>query len=99
VLGPKAVLVRASCDEPCTLRATGRLVAAAQKTSLPLKAASVRIATKGQRTLRLVLTTKALVRLSALLEDKARVDAMLTVRALDDDGNASVKATRIRVKA
>lgn len=99
VLGPKAVLVSASCDEPCTLRATGRLVAAAEKTSLSLRAASARIATKGQRTLKLTLTAKALARLSALLEDKAKVEATLSVRALDDDGNGSVKTTRIRIKA
>jgi hypothetical protein len=97
VLAQKGVAVRASCDEPCTLRATGRIVAAG-RANLALRSASVRVAPRGQRTLELRLTPAGLSRLRDLLADKAKVEATLTVRALDDDGNASVGTARVRVR-
>jgi hypothetical protein len=48
--------------------------------------------------LKLALTAKGASRLSDLLEGKANVEAALTIRALDDDGNASVSTARVRVR-
>ena len=90
--------VRASCDEPCTLRATGTIVAPAQKATLPLRAASQRLANRGQRVLELDLPPAGASRLLTMLAGKGRVEASLTVRALDDDGNASVGTERVRIR-
>ena len=49
VVSQKGVNVRASCDEPCTLRATGRIAAAGQRADFALRAASSRVAPRGQR--------------------------------------------------
>ena len=98
VVSQKGVNVRASCDEPCTVRATGRIAAAGQRADFALRAASSRVAPRGQRLLKLTLTAAGASRLSDLLEGKAKVEAALTIRALDDDGNASVSTARIRVR-
>ncbi|HEU0304597.1 MAG TPA: integrin alpha [Gaiellaceae bacterium] len=98
VVRQKGITVRASCDETCTLRATGTIVAASQRARLPLRAASGRLADRGQRTLKLGLPPAGLSRLQTLLAGMGRIEATLTVRAIDDDGNGSVATRKILVR-
>jgi hypothetical protein len=88
-----AVTVRASCDEPCRLTASGRLLMLGTETTIRLQRARARLRAPGGTTLRLALSPVARQRLAALLEEGARARAVVAVRAVDRAGNARV-ATR-----
>jgi hypothetical protein len=92
-LRQKGVIVRASCDEACSLSALGTIAIVGQKTSLPLRPASGRLFRPGRRALRLTLSRAGTRRLGRLLERGKRVRAKVTVHARDRAGNAS-NATR-----
>jgi FG-GAP repeat len=91
-LGRKAIVVRASCNEACSLSASGTIAVGAQGTTLPLRPAARRLARAGRLTLRLGLS-RSVARRLARVERGTRVTARVTVRVRDRAGNA-VAATR-----
>jgi hypothetical protein len=98
VLRQKGVTLRATCDESCSLRATGVITVAKPRASLTLRAAETRLSRAGQRTLRLGLPSAARSRLADLLAGKGQATAALTLSALDADGNRSVATTKVIVR-
>jgi FG-GAP repeat len=92
-LSQKGVVVRASCDEACSLRAAGTIGVVGKGPSLRLRAASGRLTAPGRRTLRLALPRSGARRLARLLARGQRVRVKVTVRARDPAGNTTT-ATR-----
>ena len=97
VLAQKGVTVRASCDESCSLRASGAISVSKPRIRVPLLAAEARLARAGQRVLKLALSSAAQARLAAVLEG-AQVQATLTLLALDADGNRSTATAKVAVR-
>jgi hypothetical protein len=92
-LRQKGILVRASCDEACSLSASGRIGIVGQARGLRLRAATDRRVRLARRTLRLSLSPSGTKRLARLLARGRAVSARVVVRARDRAGNAS-SATR-----
>jgi hypothetical protein len=99
VLRQKGVVVRASCSEACSLRATGTISRLEPRVSLPLLPAEGRLSNPGRRTLELGLSPEGVSRLSDLFTGKGRIEVTLKLRALDAGGNVSVARARVLVRA
>ena len=98
VLAQKGVLVKASCDEACTLAAGGSVTVLRTKLRLALRPARATLASAGSRTLKVSLPTHALTRLATLLKAGKHARAVLTVRATDRFGNTSSSTRLIKVR-
>ncbi len=81
------MIVSASCDEPCSLQASGRIAVLGTTIALPLRAASGQLARPGRKTLKLALSAAAQKRLAKLFAEGKRARATVTVRAVDGAGN------------
>lgn len=90
----KSVLVTATCDEPCTLRATGRVRGAGAGVRLFPAARAV---PPGTHTLRLAMFAAARRAVSAALRRGRRVVARVTVTASDGSGNRTTRTIGVRV--
>jgi FG-GAP repeat/Putative Ig domain len=93
VLRQHAVIVRASCDEPCRLRASGTVSVAGTGVVATLQTIRQTLPSRDAKTLRLPLSGSAQRRLTAALQQGRLTRAVVTVRAVDRAGNAS-SATR-----
>lgn len=96
-LRAKALVVRARCDQACTMNASGRLtVPGASKT---YRARSVkRTLTANQRvTLKLKLSTKTIRAAKRALKKKKRVRAVIDLRAANTAGGQTKSTKRIRI--
>lgn len=89
ILRQRGILLRASCGEPCVLRASGSIVGAG-----PL--ASARARTSGQLRLGVPAATRS--RLAALLEQGKSVRALVILRAIDGAGNVTTARRTILVR-
>ncbi|HET9322326.1 MAG TPA: integrin alpha [Gaiellaceae bacterium] len=89
-LEQKGVIVRASCNEACRLKASGAISIVGQGTSVSLRPAAGRLGGPGRRMLRLALSAAGATRLARLLDRGRRVRASVTVRARDAAGNMSI---------
>jgi hypothetical protein len=89
VLRQRAVTVRASCNEPCRLRASGTVHLLGTGAVVPLRATGATLEAPGVTTLRLALSAGAQKRLSAALERGRPARATVAARAVDHAGNAS----------
>jgi hypothetical protein len=91
------VRVRATCNEPCALRASGQVVIAGGS-KLKLAAARATLTRAGGKTLVLRLTVAGTRRLAAASAEEVRARAAISVRAIDGAGNAVTKTTNLRVR-
>ncbi len=98
VLAQKGVTLRASCDESCSMRATGAISVAKPRVRLPLLAAEARLSRPGQKVLKLALSTAARTRLAEVLQGSGQVQATVTLRALDADRNTSIATAKVAVR-
>jgi FG-GAP repeat len=98
VLAQKGVTLRASCDESCSMRATGAISVAKPRVRLPLLAAEARLSRAGQKVLKLALSTPARARLAEVLKGSRQVQATVTLRALDVDRNTSIATAKVVVR-
>ena len=98
VLAQKGVTLRASCDESCSMRATGAISVAKPRVRLPLLAAEARLSRAGQKVLKLALSSAARTRLAEVLQDSGQVQATLTLSALDADRNRSIATAKVIVR-
>ena len=98
VLRRRTVTVRASCNEPCSLRASGtiRTLGAGPIHVGPTRA---KLEAPGVTTVRLALSASGLRRLTALLTQGGRASATVTVRAVDRAGNASTAKRTIVLRS
>jgi FG-GAP repeat len=94
VLRTGGVLVTASCNEACTLTASGAVGA---PRGIPLPHVSVQVRSAGRRAIRLTLPPASRARLADLLSTADQVTATVTVRAVDKAGNATVTRNTITV--
>ena len=95
----KKILVRASCNEACSLSALGSITILGRRPArVALRSASSPRLTAGQRTLSLVLTRAQLKRLSGFLAKGRRARANVTVRARDAAGNRRTASRAIAVR-
>jgi FG-GAP repeat/Putative Ig domain len=94
----RRVVVRARCNEACTLRAGGTIVISGGSRRIPLRAASAKRATTTERRLALVLTASARKRLAGVLGQGRRARVRVTVRAVDLSGNARTATRTISVR-
>jgi hypothetical protein len=92
-LRQKGILVRASCDEACSLSASGTIGIVGQEPGPLLRAAADPRVRAARRTLKLALSPSGTQRLARLLARGRAVSARVVVRARDRAGNAS-SATR-----
>jgi FG-GAP-like repeat/FG-GAP repeat len=98
-LRQKRIIVRASCNEACTLSALGSITILGRRPArVALRSASSSRLTAGQRTLSLVLTRAQLKRLSGFLAKGRRARANVTVRARDAAGNQRAATRAIVVR-
>jgi hypothetical protein len=88
------VVVTASCNEACTLTASGTL-ATPHRIALPRL--SVTLASPGRRTIRLTLPAALRERLADVLRNVGRAELTVTVRAVDRTGNASTATRTVAV--
>jgi hypothetical protein len=86
----RTVVVRASCDEPCVLRATGRARVLGTAQVIALRSVRARLDAAGATLLRLPL--------ARALPAGARARATVTVRAVDRAGNASAATRTLRLR-
>jgi Tol biopolymer transport system component len=84
----KGVIVKAFCDEACTLSVTGTITIAGQRGKVRLKRASGRLDTPGQKTFKLALSRSAARRVARLIAQGKSARAAISVRAVDLAGNA-----------
>jgi len=87
VLRQKAVIVTASCNEACALRASGTVVVGQSAKFLVTPAFST-LAAPGRRKLKLTLSATALAQLERTIGRRKRGTAHVVVRAVDRAGNA-----------
>jgi len=87
VLRQKAVIVTASCNEACTLRASGT-VFVEQSAKFLVAPAFGSLAASGRRKLKLTVSATALAQLERSLSRRERGTANVVVRAVDRAGNA-----------
>ena len=98
-LRQKKILVRASCNEACSLSALGTITILGRRPArVALRSAIAPRLTAGQRTLSLVLTRAQLKRLSGFLAKGRRARANVTVRARDAAGNRRTATRAIAVR-
>jgi hypothetical protein len=98
VLRQKKILLRVSCDEPCTLRAQGAIVIRGTSALVALRAANATRFATARRTLALVLTKAAQRRLSRFLSRGRKARAIVSVRARDRLGNRRTNSRSIIVR-
>jgi hypothetical protein len=84
----KGVIVKASCDEACTLSVTGTITIAGQRAKVRLKRASGRLDTPGRKMFKLALSRSAARRVARLIARGKSARALISVRAVDLAGNA-----------
>jgi hypothetical protein len=94
VLHQRGVIVAGTCNEACTLLASGDLTVAGTRVTIGLKPARAILRTAGASTLELGLSGAAQTRLARLLGRHGHGRATVTVRAVDRSGNAA-SAVRI----
>jgi hypothetical protein len=92
-----AVEIAASCDEPCRLTASGRIVARAAGAEIVLTSARASPVLGTSSRLRLALAPAGRRRLTRLLDEAVRATAIVSVRAIDGAGNARAATRTIRV--
>jgi Tol biopolymer transport system component len=88
VLRQKGVILKASCDEACTLSATGTITIAGQRTRVRLKRTSRTLAAPGVKVLKLTLSSSSARHVARLIAQGKRARATISVRAVDPAGNA-----------
>ena len=84
----KGVIVKASCDEACTLSVTGTITIAGQRAKVRLKRASGRLNTPGRKMFKLALSRSAARRVARLIAQGKSARAIISARAVDLAGNA-----------
>jgi hypothetical protein len=89
--------VRATCDEPCTLRATGQIVIAGGP-KLRLTQARATLTRAGGKTLVLRLSAAGKRRLAAASADGRGARASVSVRALDTAENLTTRTASVRLR-
>ncbi len=99
VLDQRAVLIRASCNEPCRLSASGTVSVADVRAVIRLRRARTTLEAAGTTTLSLALTAAAQKRLAGLLKRAKRGRATVGVRAADRAGNASTARRTIALRS
>jgi FG-GAP repeat len=92
VLRRKALTIRAFCDEACSLRASGAI------SNVSLRVAEARLSRAGGKALKLLVSRAGLMRLAELLKEGGRVEATVTLRAVDADGNLTLATARVLVR-
>lgn len=97
VLRQKAVTVRASCDEPCRLSASGTITVPGLG-AVMLRRARASLETAGTTRLNLVLSADARKRLAEWLVRGTQGQATVAVRASDRAGNASTARRTIALR-
>ncbi len=85
----KGVIVKASCDEACTLSASGTITIAGQRAKVRLKRASGRLDAPGRKLFKLALSRSAARRVARLIAQGKSARAVISARAVDLAGNAS----------
>ena len=85
----RGVIVKASCDEACTLSAKGTITIAGQRGKVRLKRASGRLSTPGRKLFKLALSRSAARRVGRLIAQGKSARAVISARAVDLAGNAS----------
>jgi FG-GAP repeat/Putative Ig domain len=98
VLRGRTVTVRASCNEPCSLRASGTIRALGVG-PIHVGPARAKLEAPGVTTVRLALSASGLRRLTALLTQGGRASATVSVRAVDRAGNASTAKRTIVLRS
>jgi hypothetical protein len=84
----KGVIVKASCDEACTLTVSGTITIAGQRAKVRLKRASGRLNSPGRKAFKLALSRSAARRVARLVARGKTVRAVVSARAVDPAGNA-----------
>jgi Tol biopolymer transport system component len=84
----KGVIVKVSCDEACTLRASGTITIAGQRAKVRLKRASGRLNGPGRKVVKLALSRSAAQRVARLIAQGKSARAVISARAVDLAGNA-----------
>lgn len=95
-LRQKAVIVTASCGEPCALKASGTMAITGQARRLALVPASGRVSI-GSMPLRLAMSLKVLSQLQNALRHGKRARVTVVVHAVDNAGNARTARRTIRL--
>jgi hypothetical protein len=90
--------VRASCNEPCSLRASATIRALGVG-PIHVGPARAKLEAPGVTTVRLALPASGLRRLTALLTQGGRASATVSVRAVDRAGNASIAKRTIVLRS
>jgi Tol biopolymer transport system component len=84
----RGVIVKAFCDEACTLTASGTITIAGQRAKVRLKRASGRLDAPGSKTFKLGLSSSAARRVARLIARGKSARAVISARAVDPAGNA-----------
>ena len=98
VLRRRGVVVYASCDSPCTLRASARVSRAGASRSLKMRSIVRKAGTGKQVRLRLRLSKKTLRTVRRSLRRGVKLKAKVTVVATDAAGNSRESSRRVRLK-
>jgi FG-GAP repeat len=97
-LRQNGILVRAACDEACSLSASGTIGIAGQATGVRLRPLTDQRVRRGRPTLRLALSASGRRRLARLLARGQSVSARVVVRARDRAENTSSATRTVAVR-
>ena len=96
VVRQRGVIVTASCNEACTLKASGAITVS--QTTIPLRPAAAKLPSAGRRTLELSLSPKAVAQLERALRRGKRAIASIAVSATDKASNKSTAKRSVAVR-
>ena len=98
LLARKRIVVRAGCDEPCTLTAAGKVRIVGARPVVSLRSAHAMLAAPGATTLELTLSRMAQARLGGLLGRRRRAVAVIAIHAADSGGRITSSQLTISVR-
>jgi glucose/arabinose dehydrogenase len=93
----RAIVLRAACDEPCRMMATGTVAGARTRRALKLRAATAQLRARRLKTFRLQITRADATVIARALARGARVVARIQVAAIDAAGNRRSRSISVRI--
>jgi hypothetical protein len=98
IVRQRGLVLRARCDEACTVRASARIKLPGARRSVALRRVTRSLAANARTRLKLKTSKRALRKLRRALRRKDRLGARLTVTAADPSGNRTVAKRKLRAR-
>ena len=98
IVRQRGLVLRARCDEACTVRASARISLPGASRSVALRRVTRSLAANARTKLKLKTSRRALRKLRRALRTRHRLGARLTVTAADSPGNRTIAKRKLRAR-